>query len=78
MDQFAALGVTSFDSTSAFRQSFMDDRNNYHTADRAFVAIRVPKSMEIPSLKRAILAGVVSQKEAVLAEREALRVLRAL
>ena len=31
MDAFAALGVTSFDSTSAFRQAFMDDRKNYHT-----------------------------------------------
>ena len=30
MDEFANLGVTSFDSTSAFRQSFMDDRHNYH------------------------------------------------
>ena len=25
------LGVTSFDSTSAFRQAFKDDRDNYHT-----------------------------------------------
>ena len=32
MDEFDSLGVTSFDSTSAFRQSFMDDRDNYHTA----------------------------------------------
>ena len=31
MAEFESLGVTSFDSTSSFRQSFMDDRDNYHT-----------------------------------------------
>ena len=34
MDEFAITGVTSFDSTSPFRQSFMDDRDNYHTVAR--------------------------------------------
>ena len=43
MDDFSDLGVTSFDSTSAFRQAFMDDRKNFHAADRAYVAIRVPQ-----------------------------------
>ena len=77
MDEFADLGVSSFDSTSAFRQSFMDDRKNYHTMDRAYVAIRVPQVDGNPTLKRAILAGTVSQKEALTAEREALKSLRA-
>lgn len=76
MDDFADLGVTSFDSTSAFRQAFMDDRKNFHTADRAYVAIRVPQVDGNPTLKRAILAGDVSQKEAIGAEREALKALR--
>ncbi|TDW18968.1 tRNA-guanine transglycosylase DpdA [Kribbella kalugense] len=76
MDKFAALGVTSFDSTSAFRQAFMDDRNNYHTKDRAYVAIRVPQVDGNPTLKRAILAGSVSQRDAMSAEREALTALR--
>ena len=74
MDQFADLGVTSFDSTSPFRQAFMDDRNNYHTADGAYVAIRVPQVDGNPTLKRAILAGDVAQKEALAAERECLQV----
>lgn len=77
MDDFADLGVTSFDSTSAFRQAFMDDRKNFHTADRAYVAIRVPQVDGNPMLKRAILAGNVSQKEAITAERETLKALRA-
>lgn len=77
MDAFSDLGVTSFDSTSAFRQAFMDDRKNFHTADRAYVAIRVPQVDGNPTLKRAILAGNVSQKEAISAERETLKALRA-
>jgi hypothetical protein len=76
MDAFADLGVTSFDSTSAFRQAFMDDRKNYHTNDRAYVAIRVPQVDGNPTLKRAILAGHVSQGDAIRAERETLTALR--
>jgi len=77
MDDFADLGVTSFDSTSAFRQAFMDDRSNYHTPERAYVALRVPQVDGNPTLKRAVLAGNVSQREAIAAEREVLKALRA-
>jgi hypothetical protein len=77
MGDFARFGVTSFDSTSAFRQAFMDDRRNFHTADADYVAIRVPQVEGNSVLKRNILAGVVSQRDAVEAERECLRRLRA-
>jgi queuine/archaeosine tRNA-ribosyltransferase len=77
MSQFAALGVDSFDSTSPFRQAFMDDRNNYHTPTNTYVAIRVPQVDGNPALKRAILGGVVSQKDAIRVERACLRSLRA-
>lgn len=77
MDEFADYGVTSFDSTSAFRQSFMDDRRNYHTYDADYVAIRVPQVEGNPALKRNILGGVVSQRQALAAERECLALLRA-
>jgi len=76
MSDFARFGVTSFDSTSAFRQAFMDDRRNFHTADADYVAIRVPQVEGNSVLKRNILAGVVSQREAVATERECLRRLR--
>lgn len=76
MESFAELGVTSLDSTSAFRQAFMDDRNNYHTAEANYVAIRIPQVDGNAKLKRAILAGRVSQSEAVATERECLRTLR--
>ncbi|MEU8800774.1 tRNA-guanine transglycosylase DpdA [Spirillospora sp. NPDC048819] len=77
IEEFATLGVTSFDSTSPFRQSFMDDKNNYHTADGAHMAIRIPQVDGNPALKRKILAGEVSQTDAKRLERETLRLLRA-
>ena len=77
MEKFSRLGVTSFDSTSAFRQAFMDDRKNYHTLDDTFVAIRVPQVEGNLALKKGILAGQISQRDAVVVERECLRSLRA-
>ncbi|MEV4364405.1 tRNA-guanine transglycosylase DpdA [Nonomuraea sp. NPDC049625] len=77
MEEFALHGVTSFDSTSPFRQSFMDDRNNYHTTDESYTAIRVPQVDGNPALKRRVLAGEVSQTKAKLAERECMKRLRA-
>lgn len=76
MDEFARFGVTSFDSTSPFRQAFMDDRNNFHTPNGAHVAIRVPQVDGNPTLRRAILAGTVSQQDAIIAERATLKALR--
>ncbi|GIH51970.1 hypothetical protein SAMN05421833_15114 [Microbispora rosea] len=77
MEEFAGHGVTSFDSTSPFRQSFMDDRNNYHTATESFTAVRVPQVDGNPALKRRVLAGEVSQSKAKSLERECLKRLRA-
>ncbi len=77
MEEFAQYGVTSFDSTSPFKQAFMDDRDNYHTADGTFNAIRVPQSDGNPALKRRILSGAVSQSKVKAAERECLKQLRA-
>lgn len=76
MEEFARLGVASFDSTSAFRQSFMDDRRNYHTLDSDYVAVRVPQVEGNSTLKRNILGGLVSQVDAVNTERECLKRLR--
>ena len=75
-DDFKSLGVTSFDSTSAFRQAFMDERDNYHTVSTTYAAIRVPQVEGNVTLKRAILSGRVQQADAVLGERDALLALR--
>jgi hypothetical protein len=72
MEQFATLGVTSFDSTSPFRQAFMDDRNNYHTLSGSYVAIRIPQVDGNAALKKLILSGTVRQSDAINLERESL------
>ena len=74
--EFTSYGVTSFDSTSAFRQAFKDDKDNYHTADRTYTAIRVPQVDGLPRLKKQILAGKVDQGMAVQNERACLRTLQ--
>lgn len=74
--QFARYGVTSFDSTSPFRQAFKDDKDNYYTLDGSFTAIRVPQVGANPSLKKRIAAGQVEQGAALTAEGQALSSLR--
>jgi hypothetical protein len=74
---FEAFGVTSFDSTSPFRQAFKDERDNYYTVDRTYTALRVPQVDGNPKLKRRISAGQLDQARALAAERRCLRTLEA-
>lgn len=73
---FKSLGVTSFDSTSAFRQAFKDERDNYYTPERTYVAVRVPQVDGNAKLKTAILSGRIEQDIAIRLERDCLRLLR--
>ncbi|WP_200211344.1 tRNA-guanine transglycosylase DpdA [Micromonospora coerulea] len=73
---FADHGVTSFDSTSPFRQAFKDDRDNYYAPDRTFVALRVPQVDGNAKLKARIRSGEISQGQAMQLERTALARLR--
>ncbi len=77
MNEFRALGVDSFDSTSPFRQAFMDDRDNFHTMDGHYTAMRIPQVDANSALKRRILSGEIDQPTAVLAERACLAAVRA-
>ena len=70
--EFSTHGVTSFDSTSPFRQAFKDDRDNYHTLDRTWVALRVPQVEGNAKLQRRIRAGDIDQALARQLERAAL------
>lgn len=72
---FAAYGVESFDSTSPFRQAFKDDRDNYYTAERNYLAIRVPQVEGNPKLKAAIRAGRIDNDRARLLEQQCLQLL---
>jgi queuine/archaeosine tRNA-ribosyltransferase len=75
--EFATHGVTSFDSTSPFRQAFKDDRDNYYTLDGSWVALRVPQVEGNPKLQRRIRAGEIDQGLARRLERAALEQLAA-
>jgi hypothetical protein len=56
---FEDAGVHSFDSTSPLKRAFMDDRDNYHTLDRTYTAVRIPQVDGNAQLKKLILAGEV-------------------
>ena len=74
--RFSELGVVSFDSTSPFLQAFKDAKNNYHTLDGAYSAIRVPQVEGSPKLRRLIRSGKVNQEEAKRLEKLCLDSLR--
>ena len=76
VERFAECGVTSFDSTSPFRQSFKDDRDNYYALNRTYIAFRVPQVDGNPRLKAQIRAGQVNQDLALRLERDCLVSLR--
>lgn len=74
---FAGFGVTSFDSTSPFRQAFKDDKDNYHTHSRAYTALRIPQVEGNNRLQSLIRAGRIDQGAARRLEGRALDAVRA-
>jgi hypothetical protein len=70
--EFSRFGVASIDSTSPFQQSYKDDRDNFHTLDRNYVAIRVMQIDGNLRLKRRILAGEFDQNKGRRLERACL------
>lgn len=71
--EFERLGAFSLDSTSPLRQAFKDDKDNFYTLDRTYVAVRIPQVDGNPALQRAISSGRVSQDRARKLEGAALR-----
>ena len=76
VQDFAGFGVTSFDSTSPFRQAFKDEKDNYYTLDGSFVAIRIPQVDGNTRLRKQVTAGLVDQRSARRLERDCLSRLR--
>jgi hypothetical protein len=72
---FRDFGVTSFDSTSPFRQAFKDERDNYYALDRTWTALRVPQVEGNLTLMRRIQAGEIDQGVARRHEQHALSTL---
>jgi hypothetical protein len=62
-NDFGRYGVASIDRTAPFQQSFKDDRDNYHTLERKYIAVRVMQIDGNLRLKRRILAGELDQNE---------------
>jgi hypothetical protein len=77
VESFDRYGVTSFDSTSPLRQAFKDDKDNYYTMDRTYVAVRVPQVEGNAKLGKSIVAGHVNQREARRLEQRCLECLNA-
>jgi hypothetical protein len=73
--EFQKYGVTSFDSTSPFRQAFKDEKDNYYTMERTYLAIRVPQSEGNAQLQARIRSGELQQETVRRLEERCLRVL---
>jgi hypothetical protein len=59
LEAFERYGVYSFDSTSPLKRAFMDDKDNYHTPNRTYTAVRIPQVEGNAQLKKLILSGEV-------------------
>lgn len=76
INSFKDFGVTSFDSTSPFKQAFLDRKNNYHSPNRTYRAIRIPQVDKNPKLGQMIRAGEIDSNIAFEAEKNCLDTLR--
>ena len=76
MHLFMGSGVTSFDSTSPFFQSFKDVDDNYYLGDDTYVAIRISQVDGNAGMKRAIASGRLDQNLALRMEGRALDLVR--
>lgn len=74
--RFKEFGISSFDSTSPFRQAFKDERDNFWTPERTFVALRIPQVDGNARLQAKVRSGRIDQAEAQQLERAALEAVR--
>jgi hypothetical protein len=76
LQEFARLGVTSFDSTSPLRQAFKDARDNYYLENLRYTALRIPQVEGNLGMQRRIACGAVSQEQARRLERDCLEAMK--
>jgi len=69
------LGVTSFDSTSPLMRGLKGQRDNYHTRDRTYMAVRVPQVDGNDDVRAAIRSGAIDQNEAIRLETNCMKAL---
>jgi hypothetical protein len=70
------LGVASFDTTTPLRQAFKDDKNNYHTPEGHYLAVRVPSWEGNPRLERRVRESGIARSDARSLEQASLGTLR--
>ncbi len=73
---FAGYQVTSFDSTSPFRQAFKDERDNYWTLDGKYSAIKIPQVDGNPTMRKLVASGEINQDRAFRLEALAITAVR--
>ena len=77
MQTFRRLGVSSFDSASHLRRSWMSATGNYATlSGKWYSAVRIPFTSSSPHVKRSISAGLTSLQRLQGLERCALTAIR--
>jgi len=77
LEEFAAYGVASFDTTSPLLRAFKDAVKNYFARSddgelRYYTAIRIPQATDNNKLKAKARRGVLHQETALILERAAL------
>lgn len=81
IERFVRFNVTSLDSTSPLIRAFKDSRRNYYIdlgngGLDYYMAIRVPQSLENPTLMQAVKRGELDPDDLVKKERIAMEALR--
>lgn len=75
-NEFRNYYVTSIDSTTPLKKSFMNPRKNYELGHENYCAIRVPQTSGNVQLKQKISSGVLAWENMVKKENYALQCLR--
>ena len=72
LDAFMDSGITSCDSASTILQAFKSNKDNYHTLEKSYTAIRIPavKGDTSPKVRKLLKPIVESGDEQALAKRE--------
>ena len=76
LDSFAEAGITTCDSASTILQAFKSNKENYHTPERTYCAVRIPPVMGDTSPKvHKLLKGIKHDPDALAKEMKRLHAL---
>ncbi|GGB75532.1 tRNA-guanine transglycosylase DpdA [Shewanella inventionis] len=75
IQEFASLGVSSFDSTAPLMQGLKDDKFNYHTHTDNYTSISVPQVEANNAMRKLVSSGAIDHDEAKRLEKASLQAL---